>query len=398
MKVLFVIRENAKRILGGDLVQLLNTKKELEKFDEVTQFEICYGVDRLEDIVNNFDVVHVFNLQTPLTTLNAVRIAKKPHKKVVVSTIYYNIRDMVVGLILSKLNFVSLYRFETFRDILYSFYRKVTFPPFVIVQAKRNKFADSILNPKILDIINEIIEEADLLLPNSDTEIYQLCNVAKGKTRGNIKAKSRIIVNGVDAERFLNPEKFYNANVDAIFGEIRTKYKRIVGEVARIEEIKNQVSIVEALRDRDDIAIIFVGSYREEDSYFKKLKKLSIKRGGVYFLGQLKTDYIPYVLKNLDVHVLPSLRETPGLASLESAAAGTPIVSTKYAPNSLYFKDYAFICDPFDLKDLYNKIVLAYNMDKGKREEMRKYILENFTWGIAARETLRAYKEILSNG
>ena len=392
MKILFVIRKNAFKIPGGDFVQLSNTKKELEKKGVICH--ISFGIENLERIIDDFDIIHLFNLQTPFTTLRAARIAKEHKKKIVVSTIYFNIWSIVSGIFLLRIGLKSTYRYEFIRKIIYLLYKYIAIILFLFIPAIKKRYWDSILNPKILQMAKEIIEMADLLLPNSEKELMQLYIDMKELGYEDVKNKSKIVVNAVDKTKFINLPKTNNKHLSDLFEKLRMKYKIIVGEVGRIEYGKNQIAIVKSLMKRKDIGIIFTGSHYN-NGYYRKLRKISAIRNGVYFIDHVLEGDIPYIMKQLDVHVLPSIRETSGLTSLEAAAVGTPIVSTVYAPNREYFKDYAYICDPFNLKDIYNKIILANDMDKNKREDMRNYILNNFTWEIAAKQTLDAYGSVL---
>ncbi|PKP61956.1 hypothetical protein CVT91_01190 [Candidatus Atribacteria bacterium HGW-Atribacteria-1] len=392
MKILFVIRKNAFKIPGGDFIQLSNTKKELEKKGVICH--ISFGIENLERIIDNFDIIHLFNLQTPLTTLRAAHIAKKHKKKIVVSTIYFNIWSIVSGIFFMKAGLKMACRSKLIQKSFYSFYKHIFIPPFFVIPKIKEKYKDSILNPEIFQMIKEIIEIADLLLPNSKEELKQLHADMKEMGCKDVEKKSKIVINAIDKKKFTNLPKTNNKYLNDLFEKIRTKQKIIVGEVGRIENGKNQVAIVKSLMKRKDIGIIFIGKHHN-NSYYRKLKKISAIRNGVYFIDHVLEEDIPYIMKQLDVHVLPSIRETPGLTSLEAAVVGTPIVSTVYAPNREYFKDYAYICDPFNLKDIYNKIILANDMDKNKREDMRNYILNNFTWEIAAKQTLDAYGSVL---
>lgn len=392
MKILFVIRKNAFKIPGGDFIQLSNTKKELEKKGVICH--ISFGVENLKRIIDKFDIIHLFNLQTPFTTLSAARIAREHKKKIVVSTIYFNIWSIVSGIFLLRIGLKSIYRYEFIRKIIYLLYKYIATILFFFIPPIKERYWDSILNPKAFQMIKEIVEIVDLLLPNSKEELKQLCADMKDMGCRDVEKKSKIVINAIDKKKFVDLSETNNKDLSKLFETVRLKHKILVGEIGRIEDGKNQIAVVKSLMKRKDIGIIFIGKHRN-NSYYRKLKKISAIRNGVYFIEYVPEKDIPYIVKNLNVHVLPSLRETPGLTSLEAAASGTPIVSTTYAPNCEYFKDYAYICDPFNLKDIYNKIILANDTDKNKRKNMRNYILNNFTWEIAAKQTLEAYENVL---
>lgn len=83
MRVLLQSRTNLFSVAGGDAVQILKTKKYLEK----------YGIDadistELEPCVSKYDVVHLFNLMRGQEVYIQVRNAKKYRKPVVLYNLW----------------------------------------------------------------------------------------------------------------------------------------------------------------------------------------------------------------------------------------------------------------------------------------------------------------------
>lgn len=394
IKVLFVIRENAKKISGGDLIQLEFTKKYLEK--KGLNCQVAFGTKELDDLIGSFDIVHLFNLQTPLTTLEAIKIAKKRKKKICLSTIYFNIYGLVAGVLLTKLHSIKLYKYNFVKHSLYNTYSFFAYPLFNLSFSVLKKYGDSPLNPSFRKIVKEILLDADVILPNSLEELNQLISDFYEIPSDVLRKKSHIVVNGVDIEEIekLN-EDCVSESSRGLIEKLKTKHKFIIGEVGRIEGIKNQLSLAKAFYGRDDFAIILAGMYRGNDSYYKNIKKIAQKCKNIYIIGPLSRCDTIYLMKNLDVHVLPSLRETPGLVSLEAASLGTPVVTTMYSPNSEYLSNYAFVCNPLDAKDIREKTILALQMPEDTRTKMRNYVLNNFTWERASMQTLETYMSIL---
>src|SRR5690349_1458825 len=62
----------------------------------------------------------------------------------------------------------------------------------------------------------------------------------------------------------------------------------------------------------------------------------------------LPREELPALYRRARVHALPSLRESPGLATLEAALEGCRCVVGIHAPVEEYFGDEAFVCDPED--------------------------------------------------
>lgn len=347
-------------------------------------------------MVPGFDIIHLFNLQTPLTTLEALKIAKEKRKKVCLSTIYFNIHSLVVSVLLAKLHSIGLYRYNFVKRSLYSLYTFSAAPIFIFFSEVSKKFGDSPMNPFFRKIVREILLDADALLPNSLEELNQLVSDFDEIPPNVLREKSSVIVNGVDAEEIENfNESCVSSNIKGLIKSLKMKHKFIIGEVGRLEEIKNQLLLAKAFYRKNDYGIILAGLYRKDDSYYKQIEKISEESKNIYAIGPLSRCDTLYLMKNLNVHVLPSLRETTGLVTLEAASLGTPVVSTLFSPNNEYLNNYAFISNPLDLKDIKEKVELALQMPEYVRTEMRNYVLKNFTWERAAAQTAEVYRKIL---
>ncbi|MFD2016425.1 hypothetical protein ACFSJQ_13780 [Vibrio olivae] len=88
MRVLFKNRFDALQVPGGDTVQMLNTKKALEKKGIIV--DVC--LDGKKDY-RNYDIVHVFNLMRPFETTMAIWGAKKAKVPIVCSSIYWDFSE-----------------------------------------------------------------------------------------------------------------------------------------------------------------------------------------------------------------------------------------------------------------------------------------------------------------
>ncbi len=83
----------------------------------------------------------------------------------------------------------------------------------------------------------------------------------------------------------------------------------------------------------------------------------------VQYAGCLRDEALRTLYAQARVHALPSFAETPGLASLEAAAAGCNVLSTSAGDAEEYFAREATYCDPYAPEDLCAALTraLAYN-------------------------------------
>jgi glycosyltransferase involved in cell wall biosynthesis len=219
------------------------------------------------------------------------------------------------------------------------------------------------------------------LLPNSETEIHHLESVLG--LSGRLHSYSMVVPNGVVRELY-DPLPPTNLSFQEKYG-----VNGFVLEVARIQSAKNQAGLILALFDLD-IPIVFVGQPSPyESDYVNRCHKLAEQRGKVYFTGPLPPHELGSIYASAAVHVLPSWRETPGLASLEAAAAGCKVVSTSLGSAFDYFGKLAWYCDPSDSDSLRQAVMQA--LDSPTSNQLRELVLERYTWEIAAETTLTAY-------
>lgn len=79
----------------------------------------------------------------------------------------------------------------------------------------------------------------------------------------------------------------------------------------------------------------------------------------VRYAGCLQEDALRGLYGQARVHALPSFAETPGLASMEAAAAGCNVLSTSAGDAEEYFAHEATYCDPYTPGDVSRALALA---------------------------------------
>ena len=95
-----------------------------------------------------------------------------------------------------------------------------------------------------------------------------------------------------------------------------------------------------------------------------------------------------------DVFVLPSLYETPGIAALEAALAGAKIVITPEGGTREYFGTLARYVDPGSVEAIRTGIISALN-DK-KNDSLKHHVKKEYLWSSVAEKTLAAYRDTRS--
>lgn len=98
----------------------------------------------------------------------------------------------------------------------------------------------------------------------------------------------------------------------------------------------------------------------------------------VHYAGCLRDEALRTLYARARVHALPSFAETPGLASLEAAAAGCNVLSTSAGDAEEYFAHEATYCDPYKPDDVCAALIRALAYDAQPALGMR--IRTQYNW------------------
>jgi len=344
MKVAFYVYPIAFQNPGGGEVQLLKTKEYLERLGvSVKLFDIWS--DKLKD----FDILHVFG--SVKDALPMMEEAKRVGVKIVLSTIcWYSWKSAwgTYGSIKDKTQAVLRHAAKVFF-------------PFVPSERKR------------------MMEIADLLMPNSQSEAAQLKRFFRIP-----ETKIKIIPNGVDPV-------FAVAKADAFV----SKYglKDFILSVGRIEPRKNQLNLIRAMR-QTDIPLVIIG---EAVSLYKKYYEACLREAStsVHFLGGFPhgSELLMSACAACDVFVLPTWLETPGLAALEAGLAGAKVVITREGATREYFADYASYVSPENVGDIKKKVLAA--QEQTKSLALQSHIRSLYTWDKVASKIFDQYNDLI---
>ena len=100
----------------------------------------------------------------------------------------------------------------------------------------------------------------------------------------------------------------------------------LIGSVARLHPLKQLDAAIAVLTRRRDIHLAIAGQGPDE----QRLRAIASDKGvaeRVHFTGEMPPNRVGQFLAGLDVFVFPTLAETFGLAAVEAAQAGIPVVA-----------------------------------------------------------------------
>jgi glycosyltransferase involved in cell wall biosynthesis len=282
---------------------------------------------------SNYDIVHLFNLTRMGETYKYYRQAHRQKKNIVTTPIYGNLKK---------------------------YYTHVKDTENIKLWDRSSLYRE------------EILKGSKMVFPNSEFEKQQLMESF------NINLSCSVIAHGVEIEHDETP--LYNLKA-------RYNLNNYVLCVARITPQKNQLELTKAC-SKLGVNLVLIGNINDR-AYYNECMKYK----NVVYLGFMDSYNIYNAYRFSKLHVLPSFIELPGLSSLEAAASGCTIASTNEGSAVEYFKGYALYLNPYDDDSILKTVELG--MKQRKNSQLKKYVLENYSWDKCIKELCNCYERLL---
>lgn len=230
----------------------------------------------------------------------------------------------------------------------------------------------------------------------SDAVVYCAKSAAREHRQHGYRARhQRVIPNGYDLSIFTpsSPEKKHDRQLTVRLGMI-----------ARWHPIKDHVNLFKALQIVAQIAgefqLVLAGSgMHEENTEIRAMLSDYQLETKAKMLGAV--DYVPDLMRSLDLHILSSKGEAFPNVLAEAMACGTPCITTDVGDASDIVGDTGWVVPPRDSAALAGAIESALNeWNSGKWqircEKARKRIEENFSIARMVDGYNAVWREVLS--
>lgn len=378
MRALFIPRNDADRIFGGDVVQMHKTAEALRALGVVVDIgspgQACEG---------NYDVVHLWTSLHFPTVLLEMLDALEPMRgraPVVLSTIWaphHLVRwmDAARRWLFARHSNGARTTVETARNDLAAIASRQL--DFTMDDGERlSAFAP---HPGT-QFCRDVLRRVDLILPNSWMELSAIFSYL-----GDFCAHA-IVPNAVDVQ------EFDGADASDLPQELRAGHYAMMS--ARFDTRKQQDFAMLALKDLD-IPIVFVGDATDQEIFARMSALASGRKAPVFYYPFLAHSRLRHLYAGARVHLLPSIFESPGLSSMEAALLDCAIVVGNLAFEGEYFREGAYYCDPcdaFSIREAVRDAWDSYDEEAHRRRELAQRIRSEYTWRHAAEATLRAYR------
>lgn len=236
------------------------------------------------------------------------------------------------------------------------------------------------IESSVYESIKTILWLSNMTIVNSFTEEEALVRLMRIDSE-----KIALVPNAADSVFFepFSPELFRSTY--SISG-------RFILNVANIEPRKNQLAFLNALKAFPDYTLVTIGGVRE-----KWYLNACIEEGGAQFrlLDPVApgSELLRSAIAACEFFAMPSLIETPSIASLEAAAAGCKILTTHLGSTTSYFQDTVTYINPYDKLSIQEGV--AHVLSTPTNPELKRIIQKNYTWDIAAEALVTAYERTL---
>jgi len=183
--------------------------------------------------------------------------------------------------------------------------------------------------------------------------------------------------------------------------EVCEKYnlpKKFLLNVGTIEERKNAKTIVKAIKDIN-ISLVLIGKETKYTESIKKYIKNNSLEDRVMFFKNINTRELAIIYQLASIFIYPSVFEGFGIPIIEALYSKTPVITNENGvfpevggPDSIYV-------DPFNVKDLKNKINLILS-DLSLKEKMIDngfLFAQKFSNKNMADQTISIYQNLIKN-
>lgn len=174
---------------------------------------------------------------------------------------------------------------------------------------------------------------------------------------------------GVEENKVKVVPNFVNTDVFKHLPEIK-KEKRRICFIGRLSEEKNIFSLLDALKDMENIKLVIIGDGPLRKKLQEKVKKDRINAD---FLGNIPNHQLPKQLNKSEVFILPSIHEGHPKTLLEAMACELPVIGTDVPGirEVITHKENGYLCGTSS-KEIKKAIIEVLKNDKLKTKMGKK--------------------------
>ena len=317
MRVLLQARSNLWSKPGGDSIQIHSLAQGLK--------EIGYDVEidlRTNRRLDDFNLVHCFNISRIQETYQQVLNAERQATPYIITPIFQNLSEYNLrGRYGLGGRFAARLSYETAEQLRNTY--------LWLRNESSHSACKAIWQDGYLTAVRHVLHNASGIVYNSTSENNEIQHFFKPTRRAPFtKIPVGVNLNELD-------------EADTDFSK-QLGIKSYVLCVGRIEDLKNQHRVIQALKNAPHLPLVFIGFPNPNHRrYVRRFISMVHSRRNTFWFHNLDRKSVLSAIKGAKVHVLASFFETTGLANLEAAYLGSSVVSTNQGYCQEIFGKYA---------------------------------------------------------
>lgn len=152
-------------------------------------------------------------------------------------------------------------------------------------------------------------------------------------------ASFKVILNGIDLERF----RFSEKNRNEVRQALNCGDKLVIGQIGRLAYQKNQIYTLQVLKRyihevNENVMVVLVGEGADEGMLREFVSRHHLE---TYVIFIHPTECIEKYYHAMDLLMFPSIYEGLGIVAIEAQAAGLPILCSEHIVDEVFITDLA---------------------------------------------------------
>ncbi len=262
---------------------------------------------------------------------------------------------------------------------------------FMAIDISKKYYVPLIITEHLSDMNKKVIDDHVLKIAKetyiSASQVIAVSRTLAESIRKNVGVNCEVIPNIMGESSFFRYKKIAHKGI----GYITT--------CSLIERKRPELlirSFFELCHKYNDVYLGLIGDGKQRRMLEKLIKKLGIGNR-VRFYGKRTRTQMAEIYRKYDCFVLPSARETFGVAYIEAMSAGLPVIATKCGgPEEFVTKENGLLISTDNEQELTAAMEKMYHTSKEYDvNKMRAYIQEHFSMEAVADKVCSVYKKVL---
>lgn len=242
-------------------------------------------------------------------------------------------------------------------------------------------------NPSWREKISMVIKQADIITTPSES------NLRVFKELG-FDQKVKVIPNGY------HKSLFYPLDMNTCRRRLGVPLKpNVIINVGNLEKVKGHIHLIHAVRKltgtHPSILCFIVGDGSLKRALKREINRLNLGKN-IFLLGAKKHKDLVEWINASNVFVMPSIKESFGVAQVEALACGNPVVATKNGGSEEIITNFShgILCEPNDSTALSQAINTALN----KNWDSSKIVdyASKFSWETLGGKFWEVYRNFIN--